>query len=196
MWRMAASETCVTGMDVSVSSALGLDDDRLPAMVEFLLREQMPDGGWNCRRYQGATHGSFHTTISVLEALLDYDAARGIPATDESQLRGREFLMRHHLFRSHRTGEVVDDRMTRFAFPPRWHYDVLRALDYFRSAEAERDPRLEEAIALVEKRRGADGRWTLPAPFPGRVHFRMEQAGTPSRWNTLRCLRVLRWWER
>jgi hypothetical protein len=189
LWRsIRQSETCVTGMLLSISAALGLEDERLGTLTAFLLKEQMADGGWNCQRAMGATHGSFHTTISVLEALAD----AGVGA--EAQGRGREFLLRHRLFRSHRTGQVVDAKMTRFAFPPRWRYDILRALDYFRAAGAEPDPRLKDAITIVRKRQDQDGRWTLPAAIPGRVHFRMEEAGRPSRWNTLRCLRVLQWW--
>jgi hypothetical protein len=176
-------------MVLSVSASLGLRDERLSALAGHLLAQQMPDGGWNCQRIlSGATHGSFHTTICVLEALADAGLA------PEAQQRGREFLLRHRLFRSHRTGAVVDSRMTRFTFPTRWRYDILRALDHFRAAGAEPDPRLAEAIDIVNKRRTPDGRWTLPAPWPGQFHFQMEKAGQPSRWNTLRCLRVLKWW--
>src|SRR5207302_6072800 len=124
--------------------------------------QQMRDGGWNCCATPGgggATHGSFHTTISALEAFLEYERFRPDRAalTCKAQARGREFLLAHRLFRSHRTGEVVKPEMTRFAFPPRWHYDVLRGLDYFQQARASRDERLLDAIELVEKRRGPDG---------------------------------------
>jgi hypothetical protein len=198
LWRRtySHSETCVTGMALSVCAFFGLPDGRLETLAGHLLREQLPDGGWNCRRFRGATHSSFHTTISVLEALLDYER-RGPPCRGklrEAQCRGREFLLRHRLFRSHRTGAVVNAAMTRFVFPARWHYDILRALDYFRDAGAGRDARMEEAAGIVRGRRCADGRWTLPRGYPGRVFFGLEQAGGPSRWNTLRALRVLRWW--
>ncbi len=198
LWRKTYknSETCVTGMALSVSAFFGLRDARLETLAGYLLHEQMRDGGWNCRRFRGATHSSFHTTISVLEALLDYQRLDPPCRAElgEAQSRGREFLLRHRLFRSHRTGEVVDPAMTRFAFPARWHYDILRALDYFREADAERDPRLEEAVGMVRKREQPGGRWTLPRGYPGRVFFEMENAGAPSRWNTLRAVRVLRWW--
>lgn len=193
-WGIKRSETCVTGMVLSFSAALGLRDPRLSTLAAHLLNAQMPDGGWNCQRYRGATHASVHTTISVLEALLDYERA-GPPdaaALREAQQRGREFLLAHRLFRSHRTGKVFDSRMTRFTFPPRWHYDVLRGLDYFQAAGAAPDPRLDPAIELLLKRRLPDGRWRLAAHWPGRMHFQYEAPGRPSRWNTLRALRVLR----
>jgi len=155
----------------------------------------MADGGWNCRAMPGygkTTHGSFHTTISALEALLEYE--RFAPA--KAQARGREFLLAHRLFRSHRTGRVVKTAMTRFSFPPRWHYDVLRGLDYFRDAGAGPDPRLEDGLRLLEQCRGADGRWLLQNEYPGKTFFRLETVGKPSRWNTLRALRILRWQDR
>jgi hypothetical protein len=158
----------------------------------------MSDGGWNCRAmpgYGGATHGSFHTTISALEGLLEYERFRKSGAVREAQARGREFLLAHRLFRSHRTGDIVQHAMTRFSFPPRWHYDVLRGLDYFRECGARRDKRLEEGIVLVEVRRRADGRWLLQNRFPGKTFFELENLGERSRWNTLRALRVLRWWQ-
>ncbi len=198
LWRKnhKNSETCVSGMALSVAAFFGLRDARLETLADYLFREQMRDGGWNCRRVRGATHGSFHTTISVLEALLDYERLDP-PCCAElraAQSRGREFLLRHRLFRSHRTGAVVDSALTRFVFPARWHYDILRALDYFRDAAAERDPRLEEAIGIVRKRARPDGRWGIPRGYPGHSFFELEEAGGPSRWNTLRALRVLRWW--
>ena len=198
LWRKSqkTSETCVSGMVLSIAAFFGLRDPRLETLAGYLFQEQMPDGGWNCRRARGATHGSFHTTISALEALLDYQR-HDPPCRSElcaAASRGREFLLKHRLFRSHRTGAVVDAAMTRFAFPTRWHYDILRALDYFRDAGAERDPRLEEAVAIVRKRQQKDGRWTLPRGYSGQVFFELEKVGLPSRWNTLRALRVLKWW--
>ena len=196
-WRsFKHSEACVTGMVVSMAAHFGLEDGRVERMTRFLLEQQMPDGGWNCQLFRGATHGSFHTTISVLEALRLYEA-RGRPLAAEArgaQARGREFLLAHRLYRSHRTGKIVDSALTRFFFPPRWHYDVLRGLDYFQATNAPRDPRLKDGIGIVLRRRGPDGRWVLPNGYPGRVHFHMEKPGEPSRWNTLRCLRVLKWW--
>jgi hypothetical protein len=190
-------ETCVTGMTLAMTTCFRLNDERNYGMVEHLLRVQTPDGGWNCLWRNGSRHGSFHTTISALEGLLEYermypeqaDAARAAGA------RGREFLLVHRLFRSHTTGAVVSEAMTRFSFPPQWHYDVLRGLDYFQAAAAPRDDRLDDAIGLLTRKRRKDGTWPLQNRHPGPLWFEMEEVGKPSRWNTLRALRVLRWWE-
>lgn len=194
--RYPGGETCITGMVLSILSYFEYDDRRLDAIAGRLLEEQMPDGGWNCRRPRGATHGSMHTTISVLEALRDYEhRGRNVRAIRAAQRRGREFLLAHHLFRSHRTGAIIRSDFLKFSFPPRWHYDVLRALDYFQSVNATRDQRLAEAIELVRARRGADGRWPLQNRYRGKTYFELERIGAPSRWNTLRAFRVLKWWD-
>ena len=112
------------------------------------------------------------------------------------ETKGREFLLAHRLFRSHRTGEIIKPAFIRLAFPPRWHYDVLRALDYFQSVDAPRDPRLAEAIDLIRARRRPGGEWPLESRYRGRTYFEMERLNRPSRWNTLRGLRVLKWWDR
>ena len=155
------------------------------------------DGGWNCRRPHGARHSSVHTTISVLEGLRLYGLSRRRMTGDvqSAQGRGREFLRIHRLFRSHRTSRIIKSEFTRFSFPPRWHYDILRALDHFQVAGAPRDPRLSEAMAIVRRRRRSDGRWPLQNYYKGKSHFVLERLGAPSRWNTLRALRVLKWWE-
>jgi hypothetical protein len=184
-------------MVLAVACWFRFDDARVDQLAEHVVGQQMADGGWNCRAmpgYGAATHGSFHTTILALEGLLEYERFRPTKAR-EAEARGREFLLAHRLFRSHRTGKVVDAAMTRFSYPPRWHYDVLRGLDYFRDADAGIDPRLEDALRLVEQRRRADGRWALQNEYRGRTFFRLESVGKPSRWNTLRALRVLRWWQ-
>ena len=191
------SETCVTGMVLSILAYFEYDDDRLDTVVDHLLDQQMPDGGWNCRRRFGATHSSVHTTILALEGLRFYELhrERKRTAVRAAQRRGREFLLVHRLFRSHRTGEVIKPAFLRFAFPPRWHYDILRALDYFQSVEAPRDERLTDAIDIVRNTRGEDGRWSLQHFWKGKTYFGMERLGEPSRWNTLRALRVLNWWD-
>jgi hypothetical protein len=165
-------------MVLSILSYFEYDDDRLDTIAKYLLEHQMPDGGWNCGWPYGATHASVHTTISALEGLC------------------REFLLVHRLFRSHRTGEVMKPVFTRFSFPPRWHYDILRALDYFQAVNAPRDERLAEAIEIVRRKQRRDGRWSLENRHPGKTFFEMERVGAPSRWNTLRALRVIRWWAR
>lgn len=191
------SETCVTGMVLSLLAYFAYRDSRLETIVEHLLEQQMPDGGWNCRRYQGATHSSMHTTISALEGLRMYERLPGhkVRKVRAAQKQGREFLLVHRLFRSHQTGEVIKPAFVKFAFPPRWHYDILRALDYFRAVDAPRDPRLKEAIEIVRAGRAEDGRWTLQQSYHGKTYFEMERLGAPSRWNTLRAMRVLKWWE-
>src|SRR5438034_4318097 len=190
------SETCVTGMVLSILSYFTFEDARLDTIADHLLEQQMPDGGWNCRRPYGATHASVHTTISVLEGLRLFERhrRRKVRAVREAQRRGREFLLVHRLFRSHRTGKIIKPVFTRFAFPPRWHYDILRALDYFQAAQAPRDPRLADAIGIVQSTQREDGRWSLQQSYKGKTYFELERLGAPSRWNTLRALRVLKWW--
>jgi len=192
------SETCITGMVLSILTSFECDDDRLDTIADHLLTQQMPDGGWNCQRRFGATHASVHTTISVLEGLRHYEQhrRRKLQAVRAAQRRGREFLLVHRLFRSHRTGEIIKPIFTRFAFPPRWHYDILRALDYFQATAAPRDQRLAEAIEIVRKGQREDGRWSLQHAYKGKTYFELERLGAPSRWNTLRALRVLKWWDR
>jgi len=192
------SETCVTGMVLSLLSHFEYDDPRLETIAQHLLEQQMPDGGWNCRRADGATHSSVNTTISVLEGLRLYELCRGhkVREVRAAQRRAREFLLVHRLFRSHRTGEIIKPAFVRFAFPPRWHYDILRALDYFQAVDAPRDARLSEAIDVVRNARREDRRWPLQHTYKGKAYFEMERVGAPSRWNTLRSLRVLRWWDR
>jgi hypothetical protein len=194
---MATSETCVNGMILALLAYFRHPDERVPASLpDFFVREQMPDGGWNCERVHGARHGSFHTTLTVLEGLLEADQAHPLPdPVRGAVIRAREFLLAHRLYRSHRSGEIIDPAMTKMPFPPRWKYDFLRALDYFRAAGAPHDERMAEAIELLRSKQTADGRWKQNTPMTGRVFFEMEPAGQPGRWNTLRALRVLRWWE-
>jgi hypothetical protein len=191
-------EPCINGRVLAIGAYFGESRDRLASR---LLQEQLPDGGWNCDAPR-SQRSSFHTTICVLEGLLEYETAKGPrPDVTAARLRGQEFLLERRLFRSRTTGEVIEtDRKTRLkatwtemSFPTRWHYDILWALDYFRRAGVPPDERVAEAIGLVQAKRDEHGRWPLENPHPGRVHFEMEgPAGAPSRWNTLRALRVLR----
>ena len=183
-------------MVLSILSYFGFDDHRLDTLVDYAVAAQMPDGGWNCQRPYGATHSSVHTTLSVLEGLRLYELQRGrnAEAVRAAQCRAREFLLMHRLFRSDRTGEIINPIFLRFSFPPRWHYDILRALDYFQAVNAPRDPRLTEAVEIVRRGQGEDGRWPLQNRYRGKTYFELERLGNPSRWNTLRALRVLKWW--
>ncbi|MET0934022.1 MAG: hypothetical protein ABWX56_09930 [Mycetocola sp.] len=187
-------EACITGMLILLATSFGYADDRIEPTVDWLLRQQLADGGWNCASIRtGSRHGSFHTSITVLEALLAYRTAGGLIPVDKQMAAGREFFLNHSLFRSHRSGQVVDKAFTRFPFPPQWHFDVLRGLEHFRSASAPRDPRLEDAVRVLRQARRPDARWPVHRPYPGRYWFELEAPG-PSRWATLRALRVLEWW--
>jgi hypothetical protein len=184
-------------MGLSILSYFKHADDRLDTIASHLLEQQMPDGGWNCRRPHGATHASVHTTISVLEGLRFYELHRGrkVREVRAAQHSGREFLLVHRLFRSHRTGEIIKPAFIRFSFPARGHYDILHALDYFQAVNAACDPRMADAIDIVRNSRRKDGRWLLQNSHKGKTYFELERVGAPSRWNTLRALRVLNWWD-
>ena len=186
-------EPCINGKVVALGAYFGED---VKGVVDRLLGEQMKDGGWNCEQENGSTRGSFHSTIDVLDGLLEYERATGGSAeVRAARLRGHEYLLERHMFRRLSTGEVIHPAFTQFSYPTYWHYDVLRGLDYLRAAGADPDERVAEAIGLVESKRDADGRWPLENPHPGRLHFPMDEGeGRPSRWNTLRALRVLRWY--
>jgi hypothetical protein len=192
-------EPCINGQVVTVGAYFGQD---VRGIVDRLLGEQLLDGGWNCEAENGSTRSSFNTTICVLEALLEHERATGgSPEATEARLRGQEYLLERRLFRRRSTGEVIErDRKsdadwTRFAFPTWWHYDVLRGLEYLRSAELTPDERVAEAIELVESKRDGDGRWPLETRYPGVMPVEIDEGeGRPSRWNTLRALRVLDWY--
>jgi hypothetical protein len=186
-------EPCINGRTVALGAYFGQD---VHGIVDRLLGEQMRDGGWNCEQENGSTRGSFHSTIEVLEGLLEFErAVGGAPEVKTARLRGQEFLLERRMLRRLSTGEVIDPAWTQFSYPTGWHYDVLRGLDYLRAADDRPDDRLAEAIDLVEAKRRDDGRWLLENPHPGQLHFAMDEGeGRPSRWNTLRAMRVLRWY--
>jgi hypothetical protein len=186
------TEPCINGRVLAAGAYFGEASDRL---LDRLLREQLEDGGWNCYA-PPSRRSSFHSTICVLEGLLEYEKAKGATtAVRDARLRGQEYLLERGMFKSLSTGEAIDPAWMLFSFPTRWHYDVLWGLDYLRRAGVEPDRRVAEAIDLVVKKRRSDGRWPLENPHPGQVHFDMEAAaGEASRWNTLRALRVLNWY--
>ncbi|MFZ0012573.1 MAG: squalene cyclase [Acidimicrobiia bacterium] len=200
VWVMGPNrywETCVAGFGLVLSSWFEVAREARETLVEEILAEQMDDGGWNCRRRRdGAHHSSFHTTMNVIEGLREYCIAGGeqVTAVEDAEARARDFFCAHHLYRSHRSDDIPDPRMRSLPFPPRWHHDILRGLDYFRSAGASRDARLEDPVDVLLSHRRQDGKWPVSSGYSGEVWFKMESGRLPSRWNTLRSLRVLRWW--
>lgn len=190
-------EECINGRTVADGAYFGVD---VSPIVERLTGQRLSDGGWNCERANGSVRSAFATTINVLEGLLEYERATdGTPQSREARRSGEEYLLARSLLRRLSTGTPADEQFLRFTHPNRWHYDVLRALDYFRSSglltAARPDPRLGEAVAYLQARQLADGRWPLDRHLPGRVWFNVDdQQGQPSRWVTLRAMRVLRWW--
>jgi hypothetical protein len=202
------TEPCINGRILGLGAYFKKPSN---ALARRLLSEQLEDGGWNCDaqeespKHPLSRRSSFHTTICVLEGLLDYERAcesagrKSSPLTKavrRARSRGEEYLLERKLFHSLRTGEVIDERWLRFAFPTFWHYDVLRGLDYLRNAAIKPDRRLQDAIAIVMKRRNQNGRWPLSLLHREHIPVEMETAvGGASRWNTLRALRVLRWYK-
>ena len=188
-------EPCINGKVVALGSYFGED---VKPVVDRLLGEQMSDGGWNCEQENGSTRGSFHSTIDVLEGLLEYERATGgSPEIAAARLRGQEYLLERRMLRRLSTGDVIAPAFMEFSYPTYWHYDVLRGLDHLRAAGVVPDERVTEAVELVEAKRDSSGRWPLENPHPGRLHFPLDEGeGKPSRWNTLRALRVLRWYQR
>jgi hypothetical protein len=187
-------EPCINGTTIETGAYFGA---RVESIVERVLAERLDDGGWNCEVEYGSVRSSFDTTINVLDGLLEFERATGESAGVRTARRGgEEYLLERALLRRKSTGEVVRPAYLDFAFPYYWHYDVLRALDYFRKSGANPDPRMAEAVEVIKSKRQPDGRWLLDRIHPGQVHFDLEGGvGTPSRWNTLRALRVLEWWD-
>lgn len=188
-------EPCINGRVVRIGAYFG---QNVEALVDRLLAEQLEDGGWNCEAENGSVRSSFASTINVLEGLLAYEMQYGAtPQIEVARRRGEEYLLSRGMFRRKSTGEIVNQSWLQFSFPIRWHYDVLRGLEYFRSTGEPPDPRIREAVELVKSKRQPDGKWLLENTHPGKTHFQLEDGdGRPSRWNTLRSLRVLDWYEK
>jgi hypothetical protein len=191
-------EPCINGQVGASGAYFGQDIERI---IDRLLTEQLSDGGWNCEAENGSTRSSFNTTICVLEALLEYELASGSKQVTETRLRGEKYLLERRLFHRLSTGEtILQDRkgsttFTDFAFPTWWHYDVLRGLEYLRRANVAPDERMTEAIDLVKSKRDVNGKWLLEVQYPGKMPIDLgEVVGKPSRWITLRALRVLKWY--
>ena len=186
-------EPCINGRTIETGAYFGVD---VAPIVERVLGERLADGGWNCEVENGSVVSSFDTTINVLDGLLAFERTTGGSDEVREAIRGgQEYLLERGLFRRRSTGEVADVTYLEAAFPYYWQYDVLRALDQFRDAGAAPDVRMSEAVEHVRSRQDGDGRWLLDRVPRGAVHFDLELVGAPSRWNTLRALRVLRWWD-
>lgn len=197
---LAQHDLCVVGMLLELGAYFGGMPERIDPLVDHLLDNQMPDGGWNCRsrKEKGVVHSSLHTTFNVLEGLrttLECGLKRRRREIEAAEARAREFVLMHHFYRSDHTGRVINPVFTQLSYPYRWHYDLLRGLDYFQRAGAKRDWRAADAIALLESKQRKDGAWSVQHRHSGLRFFDMETGREPSRWNTLRALRVLRWWK-
>jgi len=192
--REKKSDVCLNGMFLNYSAYFLTNKDKLKSIVDFLLTEHMKDGGFNCYSNTiGAKHSSLHSTISVLEGILEYEKNGYEYMMKELQDAAKEsieFILQHKLFRSHKTGNIIDKKMLMLSYPSRWKYDILRALDYFQFAGIEYDPRMQDALDVLMSKRRKDSKWPVQAKHPGQTHFDMEKTGCPSRWNTLRALRV------
>jgi len=190
------SDVCVNGMFLNYAAYFQTNEQQLRSVVDSILHEVMPDGGFNCRAARsGAVHSSLHSTLSVLEGLLEFIKAGHTYRIDElksAKKSAEEFILLHQLFLSDRTGEVIRKEFLRLSYPCRWRYDILRALDYFQYSKTVWDSRMKPAVDVLLKKRNKDSAWKVQAKHPGEVHFDMEITGKPSRWNTLRALRVLK----
>jgi len=190
------SDVCVNGMFLNVASYFRANQQELSSLVDFILAQQMADGGFNCEfNRSGAVHSSLHSTLSVVEGISEY-VRNGYTYRSQDLLaaerQSREFILQHRLFRSDKSGRIIDKKMLMLSYPSRWRYDILRALDYFRAAGVGYDARMADAIGVLLKKRKANNTWPLQARHPGQTHFEMEKVGQPSRWNTLRALRVFK----
>ena len=190
------SDVCVNGMFLNYAAYFWTKEDHLKSIVDFLISQNMKDGGFNCHsnRY-GAVHSSLHTTLSVAEGISEYlknGYKYRISELQKAEDGCREFILQHRLFKSDRTGKIIDKKIIMLSYPSRWRYDILRALDYFQFAAVDFDKRMDDAIEVLLKKRRNDGTWHLQARHQGQTHFDMEKSGKPSRWNTLRALRVLK----
>ena len=193
--QIPQSDVCVNGMFLNYACYFKTDEAPLRSIVDFIISEQMPDGGFNCEstRYN-PVHSSLHTTLSILEGIQEY-AANGYDyrrfELGRIAATAREFILHHQFFLSDRTGEIISKRFLMLSYPSRWFYNILRALDYFRVANVAYDERMQPALDVLKKKRRIDHTWPVQAKHSGQVHFDMEKTGGPSRWNTLRALRVL-----
>jgi len=195
-WLITRMDLCHLGFWLRIGAYFLGSDPRLTHLAETILQAQMPDGGWNCRKrnYPKTNHSSFHTTFNILEGLSQAAITDIISKSvfRDREARALEFMLAHQMYRSDRTGEVVDERFLHLTYPSHWHYTVLRGLDYMRNCDEIHDKRLEDPVAQIVRRQSDKGRWIVEKRIPGTTLFDMEKMGGESRWNTLRALRVLR----
>jgi len=190
-------DVCVNGMFLNYASYFKSDLEKLKSIIDFILSQRLSDGGFNCEynSRKGAVHSSLHSTISVLEGITEYEKNGYLYRLDElltAKESSIEFILQHHLYCSHRTGEIINKSFLKFPYPSRWYYDILRALDYFQYSNTDFDERMQPAIDTLIQKRNKNYTWNLNSKYPGKVHFDMEITGKPSRSNTLRALRVLK----
>ena len=191
------SDVCINGMDLFYMCYFGVDQEKLKSIVDFIVLQQLPDGGFNCNynypKY-GARHSSLHSTVSMIEGFNSYiDFGYDYRLDEIKRMRSQsiEFILQHNLFKSDKTGEVINKSFLMFSYPPRWKYDIVRALEAMMNAGISYDARMQDAFDVIMNKRRKDGTWPLQNKHAGQVHFDMEQTGKPSRWNTLRILRIL-----
>ena len=193
---LKSGDICINGMFLNYASFWGVTEEHLKSIVDFIIINQMSDGGFNCMSTRsGAIHSSMHTTISVLEGVWEYMKAGytyRLGELEKLKKESEEFLLCHRLYKSDKTGEVIDKRWTMLSYPSRWRYDILRALIYFSDAKHPYDSRMEDALKIIISKKKKTGEWPVQQKYSGDVHFDMEPTGKPSRWNTLRASRVLK----
>ena len=190
-----ASDVCVNGMFLNYACYFGVEEEKIRSVIDFILGQLMNDGGFNCMSNRsGARHSSLHSTLSTLEGLFEY-LKNGYSYRKKEISKvissGNEFILMHKLFKSDHTGEIINQAFLKLPYPSRWRYDILRAMDYFAYSGVKWDARMKDATEVIVSKKNKDGSWNLNAKYPGQVHIEMEKAGKPSRWNTLRALRVL-----
>ena len=193
------SDVCINAMLLNYAAHFQAPPQHLKSIIDFILTQKMPDGAFNCQSNRsGANHSSLHTTLSVLEAIQSLEHNQHTYRKQElsqTQATCIEFILNHRLYKSCQTGEIIKRSFTMLSYPPRWYYDILRALDYFQLAQIPFDPRMQDALNLLKTKQRKDGTWPVQAKHPGQVHFDMEPTGKPSRFNTLRALRVLNFYQ-
>lgn len=189
-----SSETCITGMVLSISSYFNLNDKKIFKLIDYIIDQQMSDGGWNCQKRKGAVHSSMHTTINVLEGLLDYRNKYNyrLDEVNKIEKKAHQFLLKHKLFKSDKNDQIIDKKFTYLSFPPRWRYDILRVMDYFYFYNKDYDIRMNDALEIIENKKNKAGKWPLQGKHKGKVYFELEEDRKNSRINSLRALRILK----